>query len=213
MPRNEPQQGSKPYHHGDLRNALIVAAAELIEETGADHFAMVDAARRAGVSTAAPYRHFRDREDLLFSVGELGFYALDAELERIRDQNKRGSIDTLIAMGQSYIRCVTSMPAFFTLMWGEQGMVRGEENVQEKIEERARGFWMLVEQVAAWCEREGVDEPAALEISMNLWSICMGLCHLHFNRQIERFAPGLNPYDMLSSSARAYLGGLAVAKH
>ncbi|GAB5449990.1 MAG: TetR/AcrR family transcriptional regulator [Halioglobus sp.] len=213
MPPNDSQQASKPYHHGNLRNALIIAAAELIEETGADHFAMVDAARRAGVSTAAPYRHFRDREDLLFSVAQLGFYALDAELERIRDQRERGSIDTLIAMGQSYIRCVTSMPAFFTLMWGEQGMVLEAGNEQEQLEERARGFWMLVDQVAAWCERERVNEPAALEISMNLWSICMGLCHLHFNRQIERFAPGLNAYDMLSSSARAYLGGLAAGKH
>ena len=61
----KPVAQSKPYHHGNLRDALILAAAELIKEQASVEFAMVDAARRAGVSSAAPYRHFKDRDALL----------------------------------------------------------------------------------------------------------------------------------------------------
>ena len=59
------------YHHGDLRNALIVAAAELIERDGTLDFSMAEAAASAGVSAAAPYRHFADKEELLRAVREL----------------------------------------------------------------------------------------------------------------------------------------------
>ena len=55
----------KGYHHGDLRNALIVAADDLIREKGSLDFTMIDAARKAGVSSAAPYRHFKDKDALL----------------------------------------------------------------------------------------------------------------------------------------------------
>ena len=59
---------SRPYHHGNLRNALIIAAAELIERDGTLDFSIAEAAARVGVSAAAPYRHFADKEDLLAAV-------------------------------------------------------------------------------------------------------------------------------------------------
>ena len=69
-------QHPKRYHHGNLRDALIIAAAQLIEEHASVDFAIVDAARRAGVSNAAPYRHFKDKHALLEAVSELGFLGL-----------------------------------------------------------------------------------------------------------------------------------------
>ena len=208
MPRNAAREESRRYHHGDLRNALIVAAAELIEESGSDDFAMVDAARRAGVSTAAPYRHFQDRDDLRLAVAELGFYGLNREVELVRDASEPGAIDTIVAMGQCYIRYVTEKPAFFSLMWGEQGHSMLDDAPDLDRDRRARGFYMLVDQVAIWCEQESVREPGALEISMTLWSVAMGLCHLQFNRQFERFAPSLSAYELLSHSGHSYLLGI-----
>ena len=73
----------KNYHHGDLRNALIIAAAELIEENGSVDFAMIDAARRAGVSSAAPYRHFKDKDALVDGVAQLAFLALRETVEAV----------------------------------------------------------------------------------------------------------------------------------
>ena len=65
-----------PYHHGNLRNALIIAAAELIERDGTLDFAISEAAAMVGVSAAAPYRHFADKEDLLGAVRHLAFCGL-----------------------------------------------------------------------------------------------------------------------------------------
>ena len=72
------------YHHGDLRNALIMSAVEVIEERGDPEFSISEAARRAGVSAAAPYRHFRDREALLEAVTELCFIGLGEKAEQAR---------------------------------------------------------------------------------------------------------------------------------
>ncbi len=92
----------KSYHHGDLRNALIMAAVELIEESGAAEFTMADAARRAGVSAAAPYRHFRDRNELREAVSYLYFIGLGEATEATREAWPEGSREAIIALGQMY---------------------------------------------------------------------------------------------------------------
>ena len=74
-----------PYHHGNLRNALIIAAAELIERDGTLDFAISEAAAMVGVSAAAPYRHFADKEDLLGAVRHLAFMGLG----NVAKQNRR----------------------------------------------------------------------------------------------------------------------------
>lgn len=69
------------YHHGELRPALLSAAAKILEKEGSDAISLRDLARRAGVSHAAPYRHFADRQALLAALGEEGFALLAADLE------------------------------------------------------------------------------------------------------------------------------------
>ena len=209
---SSPRSNESSYHHGDLRNALIVAAAELIESSGADDFAMIDAARRAGVSSAAPYRHFKDKEELLLSVGELGFYALDCELNRVAAQHERGSVDAIIALGQCYLRFVSERPAFFGLMWGEHGNNMFYEAELDYAQQENNGFFQLLGQVGAWCAKEDVTRTSPLEITMTLWSIGMGLCHLTFNRQMGRFAPEVDPYQLLENSGRRYLRGIVEEK-
>ena len=107
---------NKNYHHGDLRNALIVAAAELITESGSVDFAMVDAARRAGVSSAAPYRHFKDKDDLLSEVARLGFYGLTTATAAEAEKWETGSEEAIYALGKVYLEYVCSHPQFFDLI-------------------------------------------------------------------------------------------------
>ena len=100
MQNKHPESGCSGYHHGDLRNALIIAAAELIEENGSVEFAMVDAARRAGVSSAAPYRHFKDKDALLEAVTQLGFLALTESTLKIAETFPKKDADCIIGLGQ-----------------------------------------------------------------------------------------------------------------
>ena len=71
--RKEQRRAERGYHHGNLKEALLQAALGLIAEKGAAGFTFADAARMAGVSAAAPYRHFRDRDELLSSIAQRGF--------------------------------------------------------------------------------------------------------------------------------------------
>ena len=210
MAGTQSQERTDNYHHGDLRNALIIAAAELIEESGSDDFAMVDAARRAGVSSAAPYRHFRDREDLLWSVAELGFYEMARRTRALDEHYELGTIECIVESGKCYIEFVTSKPAFFDLMWGELGIRADAETEKRHSEVAVNGFYALVEKVQAWCDSEGVSADA-IDLSMKLWALAMGLSHLAINNHIERFVSGLDPYEMLTSSTHSFLRGVKEA--
>jgi AcrR family transcriptional regulator len=98
------------YHHGDLRAALLQAAEEILEEQGVAALSIREAARRAGVSHNAPYRHFPDRDSLLAELAAEGFRRLGAELAA---QSGRG-------IGEAYVRFALAQPERFRLMFGAQ---------------------------------------------------------------------------------------------
>lgn len=199
---------AKPYHHGNLRDALILAAAELIEESGSAEFSLSDAARRAGVSNAAPYRHFKDKEALLRAVSELGFYGLDVATRDVTDRYEYGSQACIVELGKSYIRYVSARPAFFDLMWGEEGRAARDAIGDSTEHLRNGGFWLFVNQVDAWLEKHGLTDSDPMDIAFKLWAMAIGICHLVINRNFERFAEDIDPYQILASSSDAFLRGL-----
>ncbi|MCB1844502.1 MAG: TetR/AcrR family transcriptional regulator [Halioglobus sp.] len=199
---------NRPYHHGNLRDALIVAAAELIQESGSEDFAMIEAARKANVSSAAPYRHFREKDDLLRAVSELGFFDLARHMLAIRSSCQPGSVACIVAMGKGYVRFVTERAAFFDLMWGDRGVQLMAELDEGDSQFRVTGFNVLVEEVELWCEHEGLGDTDPLDLAMKLWAMAMGLSHLVINHYLERFNPGVDAYQMLESSTHAFLQGV-----
>jgi AcrR family transcriptional regulator len=195
----------KTYHHGDLRNALIVAAAELIEESGSLEFAMVDAARRAGVSSAAPYRHFKDKDALLEAVSQVAFMALTESTRDVDAAHRHGSDEAIVAQGKNYIRFVVEHPQFYDLMWGDLGqraMPRDEELL------KTSGFHTLVATVDAWCEETGLEEYDSLELAVKLWAMAHGLAGLAMNGHIQKFQSEADVYALLESSTHTFLDGL-----
>jgi AcrR family transcriptional regulator len=198
-------QEVRAYHHGDLRNALIVAAAELIEENGSAGFALVDAARKAGVSTAAPYRHFRDKEALLHSVVDFAFFSLAVELETSTRQHQRGSIEAIVALGQTYIRFLTTHPRLCNLMWSEVSTPLAQKIDNES---RSSGFYLLVDTVRAWCENVDCSREDAVVVSTKLWAMAHGLSGIAMHGQLERFLPEADVYSLLESSTYTFLEGV-----
>ena len=196
---------SKSYHHGNLRNTLIVAAAQLIEERGSLDFAMIDAARRAGVSSAAPYRHFKDKDALLEAVTQVAFMALSETSRNVAASHPQGSTACLIAQGKAYIRFVTDHPEFYDLMWGDMGL-RAE--VTDDSELKTSGFYLLVDAVQHWCEATLIEHYDALELAVRLWGIAHGLACLAMNRHINRFLPDADVYSLFEASTHAFLDGL-----
>lgn len=193
------------YHHGDLRNALIIAAADLIEEKGSLDFAMVDAARRAGVSSAAPYRHFRDKDALLQAVAEVAFLALSETAAKTAAEHPPGSTEALLAQGRAYIEFVTGHPAFYDLMWGDPGPRRKHPDDPEI---KTSGFYTLVHSVEAWCELAGLKQYDALELSVKLWAMAHGLASLAMTSNIDRFIVDADIFTLFESSTNTFLEGL-----
>ncbi len=129
---------SLPYHHGNLRNALIIAAAELIERDGTLDFSISEAAAMVGVSAAAPYRHFADKEDLLGAVRHLAFCRLVTVATQTAEQHPVG-----LYRGHSwpwaacYLKYAREKRVFFSLMW------EARADIDERREKSGNGAWWL----------------------------------------------------------------------
>jgi len=107
------------YHHGDLRQALIQAAVELMATTDMQHFSLRQVARQAGVSHAAPYRHFADKGDLLAVVAEEGFRDFTAYLQQAVAAAPHSPRDQFLGSGVAYVRYALDHPTHYRLMFSE----------------------------------------------------------------------------------------------
>lgn len=196
---------ARTYHHGDLRNALIIAAAELIEESGSLNFAMADAARRAGVSTAAPYRHFRDKDALLEAVSQLAFFGLGMAAREATSHTRRGSIETIVALGKTYLAYVVEKAAFYDLMWGDLG-ARSLDS--ENFDKKASGFFQLTDAVEAYLQEQKLHEIDVLDTAVKLWATVHGMSAITMSGKLPHFHPDADMPAMLDSATRTFMAGL-----
>ena len=122
MPVKRPTKPRRDsYHHGDLKRALTSAALALVAEKGPKGFTLTEAARRAGVSTAAPYRHFADKAELLATVAEQGFRELHADLAAAADRASDPK-DRVIELGRTYVRWAVTHPDYYQVMFGTESL-------------------------------------------------------------------------------------------
>ncbi|MGY3288943.1 AcrR family transcriptional regulator [Bradyrhizobium sp. LM3.6] len=119
--RKETRRAERGYHHGNLKEALLQAALGLIAEKGAAGFTFADAARMAGVSAAAPYRHFRDREELLSSIAQRGFEQFEARLTAAWDDGRPDTVTAFERVGRAYLAFAREEPAFYNAMFESGG--------------------------------------------------------------------------------------------
>lgn len=127
------KQGKDAYHHGDLRNALVDAAVELVREVGADEFSLRDAAKAVGVSPNATYRHFESKAELLTAVARVGFERLAQRTRRRIAEATRANaartdaeiaIECFKSCGRAYCAFAAESPELFRLMYGPNGLCR-----------------------------------------------------------------------------------------
>lgn len=112
----------RPYHHGNLRRAIIETAMAMLHEDKGWQFTLREVARRAGVSHAAPYKHFPDKAALLGEMALLGFDSLHEALTTAKPKGPNSLRDEFFALGQAYVRFGTANPGLYLLMFsGEAG--------------------------------------------------------------------------------------------
>lgn len=182
------------FHHGDLREALVAATRELLTEHGPDGFTLADACRRAGVTTAAPYKHFRGKQELLQEIISRGFDELTAANAKAVAEGGPGTLAGITAMVVSYLNFAVAQPAVFRLMFGHKSDLRKAEHVHESGNQCLKN---VINEVAAFSRKHGQKGDAEL-VAIRLWTFVHGASSLELDGDYERVAPGFDVRDLIA---------------
>jgi AcrR family transcriptional regulator len=165
---------TRPYHHGNLRETLIKAALRLVAEVGPTAFSLREVARRAGVSHNAPYRHFRDKDELLAAVAAQGFRELtQAMLDAAARSGE--ALEQLKGSGLAYVRFALRRPEHFTVMFEAPTSAR---KTAESAAAADQAFQTLVNFVKS-CQNQGrLPSGESLPLALLAWSMVHGIAKL-----------------------------------
>ncbi len=202
------RDGPRAYHHGNLREALIRAALELIAKNGPAGFTFAEAARFAGVSPAAPYRHFRDRDELMAQVALRGFEQFEAALARAWDEGRPDAFAALDRLGRAYLEFARSQPALYSAMF-EAGVPIGADPALRDASERA--FAVLRAAAEKICAAmPSLGRPPALMVALHIWSMAHGIAALFGRGDGAQRALPMSAAELLEAEVLVYLRGLGV---
>ena len=200
MPSPRTRRPPRPYHHGDLRQALLAAAVRLLRAGGTDALTLRAVAREAGVSQTAPYRHFADREALVAGVAEAGFRELHAAIVAAVD----GAVDKgrgLQRIALAYVRFALEHPAEYRIMFGHQVVARRRD---EGLREAGGSVFALLSGGIAHLQSTGrvrAGDPDTMAVSA--WALVHGLVTLVLDDQLP---PGTaRDLETLATEATGFL--------
>ena len=200
------KRAGRAYHHGNLREALIQAARDLIKEKGPAGFTFADAARSAGVSPAAPYRHFRDREALLADVAREGFQRFEAMLTTGWNGGMPDAMTAFNNVGKAYLAFARAEPAYYAAMF-ESGLPPDLSPDLRAASDRAFGVLRAAADVLVTLLPAG-KRPPALMMSLHIWSMSHGIASLFGRGDAGRRPLPMTAEELLESEVLIYLQGL-----
>jgi AcrR family transcriptional regulator len=205
--RKDQRRGERGYHHGNLKEALLQAALDLIAQKGAAGFTFADAARMAGVSPAAPYRHFRDRDELLASIAQRGFEQFEAQLTQAWDDGRPDTVTAFERVGKAYLRFAREEPASYSAMF-ESGLPVDSSPTLQAASERAFGVIRAAAERLAALAPPGLPRPPATMIALHIWAMSHGIASLFGRGDAARRKLPMSPEDLLEAEVLIYLRGL-----
>ncbi len=175
------RKSARTYHHGDLKAALVVAAAAIVRTSGLDALTLREVARRTGVSAAAPYRHFADRRALVAAVAERGFVRLgEALTAAMKSGGGRGGFKQVAL---AYVHFGLANPAEYRVMFGPE---MADTRDFPSLRETGRGVLGGVAETVSHLQKAGVIGPGDPHLmSVALWSTLHGLVLLVLDGQTE----------------------------
>ncbi len=197
------------YHHGNLREALIQAALMLIAEKGPAGFTIAEAARLAHVSSAAPYRHFRDADALLAAVAERGYERFAVVLAQAWNDGRPEPLRAFEALGQAYLAFARREPAFYAAMFETHISVDASPTLLTAAD---RAFAILREaadRLAATVPK--AKRPPSLMMALHIWALSHGIASLFCRGDGARRKLPMPPEELLEAGVLIYLQSLGLA--
>ncbi len=195
------------YHHGNLRQALVEATLQLITEKGPQGFTLSEAAKAAGVTPAAVYRHFAGRDDLIAEAARQGYEIFAGLMEYAYNDGQPSALAAFEATGRAYLAFARRYPGHYMAMF-ESGLSVNANPALAAVAGRARA---VLEQAAARLSEHmppGRRPPASM-VSAHIWAMSHGVVEL-----FTRGAPGSRapfpPEELLETGIGIYLRGLGL---
>ena len=195
------------YHHGNLRQALVDAALVLIEDKGPTGFTLSEAAKTAGVTPAAVYRHFSGREDLIAEAARQGYEIFADVMQYAYDKGQPSALAAFEATGRAYLAFARKHPGHYIAMF-ESGVSVNKTPDLAAASARARG--VLEKAAEGLSQHIPADKrPPAAMFSAHIWALSHGVVEL-----FARGSPGTRspypPEELLEAGIGIYLRGLGL---
>lgn len=184
------------------------AALDLIGEKGPTGFTFAEAARSAGVSPAAPYRHFRDRDELLADIAKRGFETFTEALTAAWDNGRPDPVQAFERLGRAYLAFARQEPAYYSAMF-ESGLAVAESPELLEAGERAYSVLRNAAETLVATMPAGTRPPASM-VSFHVWALSHGIASLFARGDAGRRKLPMTPEELLEAGMLVYLRGLGM---
>jgi AcrR family transcriptional regulator len=206
MTARNKQSASSSYHHGDLRNALVAVGRKLLETTGIGEFSLRQVAREVGVSGAAPFRHFADKEALLAAIAEEGFVELLSTRRKLISPAGHPA-RTVYRMMEAYVAYAIRHPGMFDLMVGQRiPSLTAYGELSQIIDE---SFGLFAKAVQLYGQECGWPEKTFPALTHAAWAVEHGVAMLILSNRAPRTGSGIKINGMLRDTCALLLRGIA----
>jgi AcrR family transcriptional regulator len=195
------------YHHGNLAEALVEAALDLIRQFGPAGFSFAEVTRAVGVSPGAPYRHFRDRDALMAEVARRGFDKFAALLSKAWNDGQPESMTALKNVGKAYLSFARTEPAYYAAMFE----ARLPSDMSAELRKASDQAFSVLREACETLIAEMPENrrPPALMMSLHVWAMSHGIASLFGRGDEARRKVPMNPEDLLEVGILIYLDGIA----
>ena len=171
------------YHHGDLKNALIKAGVEILAREGLGGLSLRKVAKQAGVSHAAPYSHFADKQALIAAISTEGFKQLYVQIESVITAYQEDPDTLLIETAWAYLQFALNEPDRFKLMFSS--VLEKEKDYPEFVKISQENFSQLVK-IVEICQGAGILKSGSSDVvAVSVWSTVHGFTSLLLEGQIS----------------------------
>ena len=202
------RSGQRGYHHGNLKEALLRAALELIAKKGPAGFTFAEAARWAGVSPAAPYRHFRDRDELLSNIALRGFQQFETALAKAWNDGRPDPMTAFDRLGKAYLAFARNEPAYYSAMFEAGIPLDTNPELRESGDKAFAVLRSAAEALTAHMPRD--SRPPAMMMSLHIWSMAHGIASLFARGDAGRRKLPMPAEELLEAAILVYLRGLGL---
>ncbi|HEY8162592.1 MAG: TetR/AcrR family transcriptional regulator [Methylocystis sp.] len=195
------------YHHGSLKQALVDAAIEILAEGGPSALTLTEAARRAGVTPAAPYRHFSGRDALLAELARQGFETFGARIEAAWDEGRPDAKSAMRAMCGAFLKFASEEPGLYAAMFG-QAATLADPGAGGAADHALEILWRAA---VAWLQAAGAPAQGARHLALQIWAVAHGVAMLTISGHFDP-AKTADPAAVLEGAIEGMMAAAAKAE-